>query len=155
MKLLFGYGTLRSDLGSYSSPPVLMGKACYSVGFGHVQGQLWRIQSSFGVWAGVLEAETRTEVYGEVFVIPENMWWSIDRREGLNLTPPMYIRKSVAVTLLDGYSVGAEIYFINPDANQFLDFVESGDWRDGLNLPPPNKHYSPFEDSMEYHESFA
>jgi gamma-glutamylcyclotransferase (GGCT)/AIG2-like uncharacterized protein YtfP len=144
MSLLFGYGTLRSDLGEYSYP---IG-GCKSLGLGITKGELWYIQNYFGKWAGVKELpgewngvglhhrknELASLVRGEVFdVLDEDNWHRLDRREGTHVKPPFYYRKLVKVRLADSKKpVDAFIYFAGPDQTDWLEQVPTGDWKDWL-----------------------
>jgi gamma-glutamylcyclotransferase (GGCT)/AIG2-like uncharacterized protein YtfP len=127
--ILFGYGTLRSDLGQYSHPP-----GCPSLGFAVTPGELWYIQNNYGKWAGVKEVgkDSRSLVYGEIFEAPDDMWASLDRREGANSKPPYYYRKVVEVTLPDRTKIEATIYFAGPERTTWLEQVSSGNWKDWL-----------------------
>lgn len=127
--LLFGYGTIRSDLGNYSAPPV-GGK---SIGFGRTKGELWKIRNSFGVWAGVKESpETSQSVFGEVFEVSDQEWPKLDRREQVNANPPCYLRKQIEATMQSGRIVLAFIYFTGPGQTEWIKNIVSGDWRDEL-----------------------
>jgi len=125
--LLFGYGTLRSDLGEYSHPCSHLS----SLGFGWVEGELWHIENSFGRWAGVKEAKGAS-AYGEVFEIFKTQLASLDGREQANAEPPYYVRKLVPVMMADGSKVEAYIYFSGDARTTYLERVASGDWKDFL-----------------------
>jgi gamma-glutamylcyclotransferase (GGCT)/AIG2-like uncharacterized protein YtfP len=134
--LLFGYGSLRSDLDSYSSPPAeiyrnrqgkFSKKPCESLGFGTITGELWKIKNKSGVWAGVVEVDRKDfTVYGEVFKIDD--FGLIDTREGVNRIPPCYYRKIVTVKL-NRKSVKAWVYFVNTKDAKLIEFVPNGDWK--------------------------
>jgi gamma-glutamylcyclotransferase (GGCT)/AIG2-like uncharacterized protein YtfP len=132
MPLLFGYGTLRSDVGEHSYP---VGK---SLGFGRVTGQLWKIRNTYGEWAGVMEVEPgldrgiRGETYGEVFEIEEYQLPDLDRREQATAKPPYYYRKLVDVRMVDGRVLRAFVYFAGPGRTTWVEKIPSGDWKDIL-----------------------
>lgn len=120
---LFGYGSIRSDIGI---PP----SGCKSIGFGHVSGELWKIQNWWGVWAG-LKASDETPaptVLGEVFEITpgseETFWKAVDRREQTERRA--YVRKPVEVKMKDGQVIQAEAYFA--EKCDWLERIKSGDW---------------------------
>jgi len=131
MPKVFGYGSLRSDLGrSFSYPP--RGK---SLGFGFTPGELWLICNTSGYWAGVKEVpETKLRVYGETFEVDDFELGVLDSREGINITPPCYYRKSVQVSLSSGEVIEAFVYFAGPDRTEWKKLIPSGHWRDLVRL---------------------
>jgi gamma-glutamylcyclotransferase (GGCT)/AIG2-like uncharacterized protein YtfP len=129
---VFGYGTIRSDLGSYSHPPSNM-KSC---GFGRAPGKLFRISNRYGIWAGVQEGGNG-EVYGEVFTATENqegILRSFDHREKTEdvSSEPCYVRRLVPVKMEDGQTIEAYIYFAHLTNSKWLEEIPSGDWKDTL-----------------------
>lgn len=112
---VFGYGTMRSDLPGGSSP----GK---SIGFGHIDGQLWTIRNEYGTWAGVREGEDR--VFGEIFEVSRTALNKLDCRERVH--EGHYVRKLVKAWLY-GRELGVYAYFAG-DSAELVKRVESGNW---------------------------
>ena len=127
IEYVFGYGSIRNDLGNYGVVP----KSLKSVGFGHIPFALYKILNPWGVWAGVKETE-HGSTYGEVFFIEHKKWglFDLDSREGAHpwFPFPAYIRKAINVRMVNGRTIKAWVYFANPKRVQFLKKVESGNW---------------------------
>jgi gamma-glutamylcyclotransferase (GGCT)/AIG2-like uncharacterized protein YtfP len=133
--LLFGYGTLRTDLGKYSGPQY----GTKSIGFGRTKGELWQAKIRGGEWAGVKEIlnDAPDTVYGEVFeVYGKKVWESLDRRESVE--NDCYYRKLVKVQMDDGRAVDAFIYFAGLRKTIWQKKIESGDWKDSDKVKEKN-----------------
>jgi gamma-glutamylcyclotransferase (GGCT)/AIG2-like uncharacterized protein YtfP len=113
---IFGYGTMRSDTPDGSVPD---GK---SIGFGHVDGQLWTIRNEYGTWAGVREGEGR--VFGEIFEVGRTALKKLDYRERVH--EGHYVRKLVKAWVY-GRELDVYVYFAG-DSAELVEQVASGNW---------------------------
>lgn len=129
-KYLFGYGTLRTDIEPQHNAESKYG--CKSLGFGTTKGQLYEIENSFGVWAGVKEIDSGDTVYGEVFEINDpKIFDKVDWRE--QVADNFYYRKLVPIKMADGSIINAYIYFAHNQETKWLELVKHGDWKKHLN----------------------
>jgi gamma-glutamylcyclotransferase (GGCT)/AIG2-like uncharacterized protein YtfP len=118
MKLVFGYGTMRSDCPHGSVPD---GR---SLGFGWTQGELWRVKNKFGTWAGVRSGLGR--VYGEVFEVNETVLARLDQRE--RISEGFYARATSPVFVAGcRIPLTAEVYFAGRRSKP-VERIKTGDW---------------------------
>jgi gamma-glutamylcyclotransferase (GGCT)/AIG2-like uncharacterized protein YtfP len=124
--LMFVYGTLRRDTRGQILSPLCRGWVFK--GYGHVAGELY----DFGAYPGAVPSTSDgRRVLGEVYELPDpvTMLPPIDRYEGCSEHDPLpheFERELVDVTLDDGSSLGAWIYWYRPTPlGQRLD---SGDY---------------------------
>lgn len=127
--ILFGYGTLRTDIHSGNAVDQYKAK---SLGFGYIKGELFQIRNKYGTWAGVKEVNNENKTYGEIFELPdEKLWDTIDYREQTEKysNPPFYYRKLVDITLENGKKIEGFVYFAGDKQTDWLQFVKHGDWK--------------------------
>lgn len=133
-RLLFGYGTLRRDVGPESSPP----DNAYSLGYGTIPGRMHILASR---WAGVIPPqlvpqEEVQRIRGEVWFLMgslEDHYWKLNQREGYHegRDTGRYIRRTVRVAMDDGGHHDASVYYVNPEYwRGVTEPYHSGDWLD-------------------------
>jgi gamma-glutamylcyclotransferase (GGCT)/AIG2-like uncharacterized protein YtfP len=114
--LMFVYGTLRKDARGQMLSPLCRGWIFR--GYGTVPGELY----DFGAYPGAVpaNADSATRVVGEVYELPEPraMLPPIDRYEGCSEHDPPpheFERERVEVTMEDGPTLAAWIYWYRPE----------------------------------------
>jgi len=115
MPKLFVYGTLRKEECRNS-----LLKECHFIGYACARGfNLYDLGSYPGMISG------NSEVIGEVYEIPEELFQELDEIEG---TPYLYKRELINVILEDYSPLLAYTYIYNGEVKSDT-FIPSGDWK--------------------------
>ncbi len=134
MTLVFFYGTL---MGGFERPGrTRLDEQLRSVGRGWIPAALFDL----GLYPAAIPA-SESRVWGEVHEManPDLVLPALDEIEGYSVSEPLtslYTREQIPVTLDDGRTVQAWVYFYNAPLGK-AERIESGDYLQHLKVPRP------------------
>ncbi len=134
MTLVFFYGTL---MGGFERPGrTRLDEQLRSIGRGWIPAALFDL----GLYPAAIPA-SESRVWGEVHEMadPDLVLPALDEIEGYSVSEPLtslYTREQIPVTLDDGRTVQAWVYFYNAPLGK-AERIESGDYLQHLKVPRP------------------